>query len=148
MLLGGLCSAQTSANPRKPVQTPAWGCTPALEAAGERRPRTVTRGLTYSPSSRRGSRLCQISLLLSLPLFLQLFIPPREKEEKGASQKRFVGYSFSPLIQPLRISNAEFRNLDSVNHCTSKEMPNLDSTIVPVRLNRDSAFRNSASRFG
>ena len=37
------------------------------------------------------------------------------------------------LLQPipadmrLRISNAEFRNLDSVNHCTSKEMPNLDS---------------------
>ena len=27
----------------------------------------------------------------------------------------------------LRISNAEFRNLDSVNHCTSKEMPNLDA---------------------
>jgi hypothetical protein len=28
------------------------------------------------------------------------------------------------LLQPIP---AEFRNLDSVNHCTSKEMPNLDS---------------------
>jgi len=40
---------------------------------------------------------------------------------------------FGTILQPipadmrLRISNAEFRNLDSVNHCTSKEMPNLDS---------------------
>jgi len=34
---------------------------------------------------------------------------------------------FIPADMRLRISNAEFRNLDSVNHCTSKEMPNLDS---------------------
>jgi len=44
------------------------------------------------------------------------------------------------LVQPiaymrLRISNAEFRNLDSANH------------IVP-RLNRDSAFRNSGAGIG